>query len=265
MTILPNRPAHWDTFRRAINAEAPAFPLPAPDPTVERIDQANRSITFITTILSASGVPVPSMVDYASAVAGTHSPSDLANSGIDIVAGRAVESFVGAGGGIAPVMIVGNGINVLRGALQALIRTDEMADFLQQIIAYCQTLARTAILATRESVPYVRLPEPIVPADMEASGSVYNGRLRGGYIRGYNRVNTVIREVDVLRPISGDWYSKRNFLHLYLQGNPGLALPQDPSHSWRVRARIEAYVVGHILGRDLANERERLRRWAMSG
>lgn len=266
MTYIAVPPTHWSTFCRSVQSQAPEFPLVQPTIAQSRVNTANQAIGLILTILTAAGVDVPDRIGQAATAAGIQAAADLGHAVVDEAAGRAVGGLMGSSAGMAPGMIVSNGIAVLRGAVQAVGRSDEMEEYLQQIIAYVQTLARTALRAQRDADHFVRLPEPMIPQDVEAGGGAYNARLRGGYRRGYIRLNEVIRTLDNYRdPSSADWTSKQCFVHLYLMGNRFLSLPQDRSHSWRVRARIEAYVVSDILSRNLLQERERLRRWAMTG
>ncbi len=265
MTFPIEPPPHWPRFLQLVHDNAPVIPDTGQTEAQRDRAAAAQALGVITTLLGALGVNIPDAADVVitgGGIAGTSSSgADVASGIADAAVGRVVTGFAGGPAGL----IVGNGIAVLRGAIQAIQRSDAMVTYLLGTSGYVQTLARLAIKATRDPVPYLSMPDPVVPDYAASDGSLYSSWRRGTYSAGFERARRVKESIDEVRPVEGDHYSKRIFIHVYLQGNTNLHLPQEGNGSWRVRIAIEDYILRQILVRDLARQRERLRRWAMRG
>ena len=263
MTFEVVAPDCWPRFVRVVNSMAPAFPLGRETPSQAAMRQGTEAVGMGQTAVELAGGTVHPAIGVATGLAGSGSGSDVANVAGDTATGWAVGSFLeGVPGANVLGLIVGNGINVLRGSIEAIMRSDEVDDYLQQFFGYKTTLARAAIETVNRGLPYASMPRTLIPDYLNDRFHV--PRHRGSFRRGAMRVNSVIREMDSLRPMQGNQYSALCFTHLFLAG-AGVVTSREGRRDFRTRERIQRYVDTQLLRRSLERDRMRLIRYANSG
>lgn len=250
-------PEHWERFVRQVQRRVP----PMPETGMSERDRSLTTAGTVATMISAAGdglgANVPGPVGAAAGVATATSAEGVVNSLFDSAATSVAAATMGAEAG----PFVGGFLMLARGTHQSLDRSDQMVAYLLGMAGYTTTLARCAVAALREATPYLRMPMPQVPSYVERTGDLYSDTRRGWFVAGYERAARVVREMDTVRPTSGDHYSKRCFIHLGMQSN---MTGGEFSDAWRIRQRVEQYVFRNMLYIDLDRQREELRRWAAS-
>lgn len=258
MTWQHEAPPHWSRFLSLVKTNCPEMPQTAQSSIQRNRQAASRAYSCLGTLVSALGHSMPEGMGTAVTVATADDPGSALQS---IAESEALSAAFGSG---ASGLIVGNGIAVLRGAYQALDRSDQMVSYLLGITAYTTTLSRMCIGAMRSSVPYTRPPEPIVPDYIMRLGDLYSSWRRAAFSRGYEAACGVVREMDTVTPVSDQrgHYSKQALLYIFLQtGMTG----EHPDMDWRARRRCEDIILRRILVANLIEQRNDLRRWAMTG
>lgn len=216
---------------------------------------------------SGLGEALPPVVGTVIGAAGTAysvgtalSQGDVAGAanalGDDLI-GRGADLILSGEGG----WLVGGLIMVARGAHQSLSRSDAMVTYLNSMGGYIHTLVRASIGAVNDAHHYTRMPMPVVPNYVEATGDLASRFARNAFTEGYNQVAEIVRDIDRVRPASGDYPSKRCLMHIGLQTN---MTGGDGSAALRLimRQRAERYVADTLLGVDLRRQAEALRRWS---
>lgn len=243
-------------FVSVVRRKAPECPIQPQTPAQESRAQAGRAATLFFALADGLNVPIPGGLATSVAVSGA-----TANSGADVANG-AVDSAVSTGAGtvLGPEAgpLVGGVLMVMRGSYQALERSDQVVTYLLGIGGFVNCLARSAIQAVNSPQRYSSLPTPIVPAYVERMGDLFSRWRRQAWHAGYWKVNDVIREIDNLRPVQGDLYSKQCLIQLALEaGHRG-----GRAEGFRIRMRCEDYIVNQILATNMRAQANALRRWA---
>ena len=141
---------------------------------------------------------------------------------------------------------------ILKGTYQALDRNDQMVTYLLSTGGYVDSLGGVASIRS-EPVPYTR---PLAHGD--SGGQVLaTAWKRRAWEDGVERTRAVIREMDTIRPTTGDYYSKQSFIQLARQTDPYVTQP-----SVRLRSDVEKYILRNILGVEMQALRSGMRRWA---
>lgn len=243
----------YDHFKSIIREKAPAFPRQRPPTeTEEERTQLNNTFTFISGIADGVNAPIPDLLSLAVKLSTANNASDSGNAAADTAVNIAANKF---GGGAGPV--VGGFTMLSRGAYQSLNRTSDMLDYLLGTSAYINCLARSAMEALNTPQPYVSLPRPIVPSYVANSDALYSEARRRRWHVGYWKVNEVIREIDNLRPVQGDLYSKNCLIQIALDAG----FMGGRAETGRLRLRLENFITNSILDRNIQEDRNTLRRW----
>lgn len=248
----------YGRFVSLVRRRAPECPI-QPETRTQRVrSEAGQAATLVSALADGLQVSIPGGAATSMVVSGA-----TANSGAD-VANAAVDTAVTSGAGIAlgaeAGPLVGGVLMVMRGSHQALERSDQVVTYLLGIGGYVNCLARSAIDAVNSSQRHIRMPTPIVPSYVERMGDLFSRWRRQAWHAGYWKVNEVIREIDNLRPVQGDLYSKQCLIQLALEaGHQG-----GRAEGFRIRVRCEDYIVNHILSTNMRAQANALRRWANS-
>lgn len=260
-TTMPP-PEEWERFQAMIRRRMPRPPDMGDGP-----DRAADGFSAVGAATSGLGAALPPVVGTVVGVAGTAygvgsaladgDAAGAANSLADDLIGRGADVIVSAEGG----WLVGGLIMIARGLHQSLSRSDAMVTYLNSMGGYIHTLVRAAIAAVNDPFPYTRMPMPIVPSYVERTGDLATGFARGAFTTGYSQVAACVRDMDAVRPPTGDYPSKRCLIHIGLQTNM-TGGSGSPALRLQMRQRAERYVVRHLLNVDLASQANALRRWA---
>lgn len=195
-----------------------------------------------TTLVASQQIAAGDVSGAASTVA-----DDLIGRGLDMVEGG---------------WLVGGFIMLARGTEQALSRSDAMVSYLNMMGGFVHTLVRASIDAVNEPAPYTRMPMPVVPSYVERTGDLHSSFARDAFTDGYNRIRDCVRDIDSVRPPTGDHPSKRCLMHIGLQANMCGGSRMGAAERLQMRERAERYVVAELLRVDLRRQAEALRRWA---
>jgi len=251
-------PEQYQRFVSLIRRAAPRFPVEHESELQHNRGTAGRALNVLMTLLDGLGIEVPTALGAAGGVGTSNSAEDAANSLVDTAITTGAERMLGGGGAMAGPF-VGGGLMLARGANQSLQRSDAMVHYLLGTGGFTNTLSRLCVLAMREPFPYTRMPTPVVPDYVRRTGDIFSPSRRRSYLAGYNAAAGVIREIDSLRPTSGDCYSKQCLIHIGLHtGFTG----RYAQFNWRLRLASERYIVQHILALNLRERATQLRHWA---
>lgn len=263
-TTLPP-PEEWARFNSMIQRRMPR----PPDMGGDGPDLVGDGFAAAGAVTSGLGDALPPVVGTVVGVSGTAYGvgSALAEGDVAGAAGTLGEDLIGRG---ADLMLAGEGgwlvgglIMIARGAAQSLSRSDAMVTYLNSMGGYIHTLVRAAIAAVNDPYHYTRMPRPVVPDYVERTGDLYSAFTRAAFTDGYNRVGEIVRDIDSVRPPSGDYPSKRCLMHIGLQTNmTGGSSMASAALRLQMRHRAERYVVRDLLRVDLDRQAEALRRWA---
>ena len=251
MTWRGTPPPQWETFLLAVREWAPAVPAAVSTDHAT----AREAYGLLDTFIGALGREVPGVVGHLMNALTADNAVDFFRS--------AVEGAIFGAGGTAG-MVVSPGLAVLEGAYDALQRSDEVESFLIEYTAFVTSLARLSTQAIyhqdrRNLVPL----SPEIPESAERGGHMYGARNRGSYRRGVRRAYSVRDKVDLnIAPDDQDKFSKQCFEFVARQTAYSGRYQED---TWRVRDACERIYYRRILDTDLAQQRERLRRWGMEG
>jgi hypothetical protein len=259
-------PEEWGRFHTMVRRRMPA----SPDMGTGSAAPIGDGLAVAGAATSGLGGALPPVVGTAVGLAGTAygvgtslSRGDVAGAantvGDDLISRGADLILAGEGG-----WLVGGLIMIARGTHQTLSRSDEMVAYLNAMGGYIHTLVRASIGAVNDATPYTRMPMPVVPEYVERTGDLYNDFARQAFRNGYNQVGEIVRDIDRVRPPSGDYPSKRCLMHIGLQTNMtgGSASAGSAALRLIMRQRAERYVVDELLQVDLASQAQALRRWA---
>lgn len=246
----------YGRFVSIVRRRAPECPIQPETRAQETRAEAGRAATLVSALADGLRVSIPGGAATSVVVSGA-----TANSGPD-VANAAVDTAVSTGAGIAlgaeAGPLVGGVLMVMRGSHQALERSDQVVTYLLGIGGYVNCLARSAINAVNSSQRHISLPTPIAPSYVERMGDLFSRWRRQAWNAGYWRVNEVIREIDNLRPVQGDLYSKQCLIQLAMEaGHRG-----GRAEGFRIRIRCEDYIMNQILSTNMRAQANALRRWA---
>lgn len=249
-------PEHWDRFVQLLRNGAPRMPVVATSARDRDLARANTAGTVVSAAGDGLNANIHPALGLAAGVATASDPRQAVNGVVDSTIGySAARVFGGEAGGL-----VGGYLMLVRGFRQSLDRSDQMVAYLLGISGFITTLARCSVSAMRERTHHFVMPTPRVPGDIERMGDLYSPTRRAWFEAGYDVVARAVREIDGLRPSSGDHYSKRCLTHLGLQAN---MTGSEDCESWRMRNRLEEIIQRDILRIRLDQQREQLRRWAM--
>lgn len=249
-------PEHWDRFVQLLRNGAPRMPAVATSARDRDLARANTAGTLVSAVGDGLNANIHPALGVATGVATASDPRQAANSLVDSAIGASAAGLYGSevGG------IVGGYIMLVRGFVQSLGRSDQMVAYLLGTSGFITTLARCSVSAMRERTHHFVMPTPRVPSYIERMGDLHSPTRRAWFEAGYDVVARVVREIDNLRPTSGDHYSKRCLTHLGLQAN---MTGSENCESWRMRNRLEEIIQRDILRIRLDQQREQLRRWAI--
>jgi len=250
--------ANWNRCIGLIKSNAPAYPNTQQTTGEEIRSNASRTIGTVDTFLSELDLGLSGVAGNLVTIATANSASDVVDSVMDSAIEDAVAGFGGAASGAA----AGGVIALLRGAMQQADRTSDMSDYLCGTTAYVLTISRTAADAMYSSLPYVRMPEPAIPAYADQTGQFRAlPSMRRHFMGGYEKARTMFNAIDVIRPPNGPRHSK--FFSIQMMINAGYSGGQR-ADIWRVRQRLELLILRDVLGADLNTRRRELSRWARS-
>lgn len=256
-------PEGWEKFLKSIRMNAPIFPIVQPRARQERAQRAGRAINVASAASDGLNLPGPvgTAVTVAGAVAGVAGENDassmagsLGNSAFDAGVGHFAGQVV-SGAGAA----VGGLLGLLRGADQALDRTDQMVDYLGVTTGFVTTLARTCASEIRRSSSDVYPPASIVPSYIERSGTLYTHYRRQLFERGYWKAQRMCVSLNQIRVESGSTLAKQGMTHLAMLTR---RISRDASNDDAIRMRAEEIIVRDILGFNMTQRRRQLMEWA---
>lgn len=250
-------PPHWSRFLSLVKTRCPVMPQTGMTQMQRDRQSAADAYSVLGTLLSALGHSLPGELDNAVTLLTNEDRLAALQS---IAQAEAVSALAGSATG---GLIVGNGIELLRGAYQSLNRSDQMVGYLLGMTAYTTTLSRLCISAMRDQVPYMRRPEPRVPEYILRLGDLFSAWRREAYDLGYEAAWSVVQEMDAVTPANDrrGHYSKQALLYIFLQtGFTG----QHQDMDWRARQQCEDIILRRILATNLLEQRQTLARWARS-
>jgi hypothetical protein len=257
-------PEEWDRFHAMVRRR-----MPRPPDMGDGASGPGMGDAFMVAGAAATGLgdALPGFVGAGVGLVGTTlvASQQIASGDMSGAATTVADDLIGRGldmleGG----WLVGGLIMIARGTHQALSRSDEMVSYLNSMGGYVHTLVRASIAAVNEPTPYTRMPMPVVPGYVERTGDLYSDFPRQAFRRGYDQVGEIVRDIDRVRPPSGDYPSKRCLMHIGLQTNMtgGSASAGSAALRLQMRQRAERYVVDELLRVNLLSQAEGLRRWA---
>ena len=258
-------PEEWDRFHAMVRRRMPRAPDTGGNP-----DRVADGLMVAGATTSGLGEALPPVVGTAVGLASTAwgvgsalSRGDVTGAvnavGDDLI-GRGADIILAGEGG----WLVGGLIMLARGAYQSLSRSDDMVVYLNSMAGYVHTLVRASIAAVNEPTPYTRMPMPVVPDYVERTGDLHTDFARQAFRRGYDQIGEIVRDIDRVRPPTGDYPSKRCLMHIGLQTNMtgGASTSGSAALRAQMRERAERYVVEELLHVNLRAQAELLRRWA---
>lgn len=256
-------PEEWSRFTGVVRLHAPRMPDTGSSRGAVVASGASTSATMAGAGVSGAGASLPTGAGAVVGVAGGLATGDgggVVDSLVDEAIGAIADHALGGEAG----WLVGGLLMLMRGTEASLSLTDAMSSYLNEMSGYLSTLVRVTMGAMADRYPYATMPNPVVPPYIERTGDLYSSFARSAFTAGHFRVNDVIREIDSVRPPTGDYPSKRCFTYIGMQTNmTGGRGTEGLLHVMRVRA--ERYIVRSLLQVNMAAQAETLRRWAMTG
>jgi hypothetical protein len=259
-------PEEWDRFNAMIQRRMPRAPDMgdgAGTPMGDALMVAGAATSGLGDTLPPGVGTVVGLAGTTYSVGSTLSRGDVEGAagalGDDLISRGADLVLAGEGG-----WLVGGLIMLARGAHQSLSRSDAVVTYLNSMGGYIHTLVRAAIAAVNDPYPYTRMPMPVVPSYVEETGDLATSFARDAFTAGYNQVREIVRDIDSVRPPSGDYPSKRCLMYIGLQTNMtgGSGTMSSGALRLQMRQRAERYVVRDLLRVDMARQANALRRWA---
>lgn len=246
----------YGRFVSVVRRRAPECPIQPQTSAQETRSQAGRAANLLSALADGLGPGVPGGAATSMVVSGAtaNSGADVANAAVDTAVSSGAAAALGAEAG----PLVGGVLMIMRGSHQALERSDQVVTYLLGVGGYVNCLARSAMHAVNSPQRHISLPTPIVPPYVERMGDLFSSWRRQAWHSGYWKVNGVIQEIDNLRPVQGDLYSKQCLIQLALEaGHRG-----GRAEGFRIRMRLEDYIVNRILATNMRAQATALRRWA---
>lgn len=264
-TTLPP-PEEWARFHAMVRRRMPR----PPDMGGDGPDRVADGLAVAGAATSGLGEALPPVVGTVVGVAGTAYGvgSALAEGDVGGAASALGDDLIGRGADLVLSgeggWLVGGLIMIARGAHQSLTRSDAMVTYLNSMAGYIHTLVRAGIGAINDPFPYTRMPMPVVPSYVEETGDLATSFARSAFTAGYNQVAEIVRDIDSVRPPTGDYPSKRCLMYIGLQTNMtgGSGTMSSGALRLQMRSRAERYVATRLLEVDLRSQAEALRRWA---
>lgn len=257
MSINDNTPPHWNRFVELVKQNAPRSPMAVQSQSQINRANAGRTAGVIQTLLDGMNVSVPGPVGHVVNATTANSAGDFANATADglISQGAAAVTVAEAG------PLVGGLLMLMRNTYQTLDRSDQMVRYLLGTTGFVTTLARACVGSMRENLRSTRMPMPVIPRHIRATGDLFAEWREQAYRDGYERVRRTVARIDEVRPanFAQDYYSKRCLLHIAIQtGFTG----QHSEDNVRLRRACEDIILREFLATDMRRTANNLRRWA---